>query len=159
MTQTIIPAGYRLSVTSWENDADNHQTAVLEGLSKERVEYLLELCKLFYSGSNNGGTTFGNMYEGSADERAGACIAIAQVMEQHRDALTEDEFEMLSEVVLDEEDVEYDEDTIANFGLDEIVGELLSYSECYTYRVYSNAKVEYIPHEIRMDDVTGQFKV
>jgi hypothetical protein len=159
MKQTIIPAGYRLSITSWENDGDNHQTEVLQGLSKERVEYLLAVCKLFTSGSNNNGATFGNMYEGSAYQRAGACVAIAQVMEQHRDALTDGELEMLSEIVLDEENDEYDEDTIADFGLDDIVSELLSYSECYTYRVYDGAEVEYIPHEIRMDDVTGQFEV
>lgn len=30
-----IKAGYRLTVTSWENDADNYRTVSVDGLSEE----------------------------------------------------------------------------------------------------------------------------
>lgn len=41
-----IPAGYRLSFTSWENDADNYNTIVFDGLSELDVKFLVELGKL-----------------------------------------------------------------------------------------------------------------
>jgi hypothetical protein len=153
MTQTIIPAGYRLSITSWENDADAYHTEIIEGLTRERVEYLLELCKLFYSGSNNNDATFGNMYEysnGINALRRKAEDAIRVVMEKHKPVLDEFELEQLA--------AEYDpEDKYSGPEFGEIISDLLHYSENYVYRVYDTAKVEYIPHEIRMDDVTGQF--
>lgn len=154
MTQTIIPAGYRLSVTSWENDADNYQTTVHEGLSKERVKYILELCKLFYSKNSplkNKGVCFGNMYEPSDVQREDADDAIRAVMEKHRAVLNEDELEQLA--------VETDpEDEYSGPEFNYIVCEFLGYSEDYLYRVYDKATVEFIPQEIRID-VSTEFDV
>ena len=152
MKQTVIPAGYRLSITSWENDADAYGTEVLEGLTKERVEFLLELCNLFKSGSNTSGKTFGNLYEPNSTQQAKAEAAITAVMEKHKPVLTEYELEQLT-VVADPAD------PYSGPEYSEFVGDLLGYSENYTYRVYNGAKVEYIPHEITMEDVTSQFKV
>lgn len=159
MTQTIIPAGYRLSITSWENDADAYHTMILEGLTRERVVYLLELCKLFYSRSKNDTTTFGNIYDSGygADGKVGELLrkaddAIRKVMERHVPVLSEFELEQL--------DTAYDPaDKYSGPDFHEIISGLLHYSETYIYRVYDGAKVEYIPHEIRMDDVTVQFEV
>jgi hypothetical protein len=150
MTQTIIPAGYRLSVTSWENDADNYQTTVHEGLEEERVEYILELCKLFKSKKRKG--CFGNMYDPSEIEREEVAEAIRAVMEKHRAVLTLEEIEVLDTPIIPEE--EY-----ADEGFSDVVCAFLECSPDYAYRVYERAKVEHIPHEIRMEDVTKQFKV
>lgn len=49
--EMIIKAGYRLSVTSWENDADNHKTETIDGLTLQQVRLLIELVSLFDSGS------------------------------------------------------------------------------------------------------------
>jgi hypothetical protein len=151
MTQTIIPAGYRLSITSWENDADAYHTEIVEGISKERVEFILELCRLFRSKNQKPGC-FGNMYDDysnrSDPKRKQAYEAIAVVMEKHRPVLTECELANLDAVASEEDEPEFAE----------IVSNFLHYGENFVFRVYDGAKVEYIPHEIRMDDVTGQFK-
>ena len=151
-TQTVIPAGYRVTITSWENDADNYKDTIHEGLSKERVEYILELCKLFKSGSNNGGATFGNMYDPDEEEIERADAAIRGVLEKYRPVLDEYELEQL-DIVADPDD-EYSGPEFSA-----IVSEFLDSSEGYQYRVYDGAKVEYIPHKITMEDVTSQFKV
>lgn len=151
--QTIIPAGYRVTITSWENDADNYADTIHEGLTKERVEFILELCNLFLS--KNGqygkkGKGFGNMYEPGHDEQLAAEAAIRVVMEKHRAVLTEDELEQLA--------IESDpDDEYGGPEFSEMVSTFLDSSEDYYYRVYSGAKVELIPHEIRMEDVTDQF--
>jgi len=146
MNQTIIPAGYRVTISSWENDADNYKDTIHEGITKERVEYILELCKMFKSGSNNGGKTFGNMGEYDSGRLAKAEQAVRVVLEKHRAVLNEYELANL-ECAEDEMEV------------CEIVSEFLDVSEYYTFRVYDSAKVEHIPHEIRMDNVTGLFNV
>jgi hypothetical protein len=38
-----IPAGYQVSVTSWENDGDNYRTETIPGLSKEGAQFLVDL--------------------------------------------------------------------------------------------------------------------
>ena len=57
----IVPKGYTLSITSWENDGDyyatNDYTVDNKGLAKE----ILDFCNLCASGSNNT-TTVGNGY-------------------------------------------------------------------------------------------------
>ena len=157
--ETIIPAGYRVSVTSWENDADNYKTNVFEGLTKERVEFLAELLPHFYSGSNNRGKTFGNMYEPSDSRYAEAAARIREVMERHRAGLTEDELEILDETagINLKDATEGGGSDMYNFG--EIVGEFLSYSEDYSFRVFDTMQVEFVPHEIRMKNVTKEFKI
>lgn len=157
--ETVIPAGYRVSVTSWENDADHRKTNVFEGLTKERVEFLAELLPHFKSGSNNGGKTFGNMYQPSDDRLAEACGRIREIMERHRAGLTEYELELLDETAgMNLKDAtEGGGSDMYNFG--EIVGEFLSYSGDYTFRVFDTMQVEFVPHEIRMQDVTKKFKL
>ena len=44
MPKPIIPAGYQLSVVSWENDGDHYNTEVMNGLSEEEVKFLVEIC-------------------------------------------------------------------------------------------------------------------
>ena len=150
MTQTIIPAGYRLSVRSWENDADNYQTTVHEGLSKERAEYILEMCMMFRS-RNQQKSCFGNMYEPSEIEREKVAEAIRTVMEKHRAVLSTYEIEVLDAPIVPDDDY-------ADEGFSSVVSEFLECSPDYAYRVYDKATVEYIPHEIRMEDVTKEFK-
>lgn len=42
-----IPAGYQIQITSWENDADNYNTKILSGLTKEDAKFYIEFAKLF----------------------------------------------------------------------------------------------------------------
>lgn len=48
----IIPAGYKVIVTSWENDADYYRTEYLQGLSQEELNIVLELIELFRDSKN-----------------------------------------------------------------------------------------------------------
>lgn len=50
--ETIIPAGYRLSVTSWANDADNYKNEMVEGLTLDEVKFRVDFIKLFTSKNN-----------------------------------------------------------------------------------------------------------
>ena len=45
----IIPSGYQLHITSWENDADNYKTKILSGLTKEDVQFYLHFLNHFES--------------------------------------------------------------------------------------------------------------
>lgn len=44
-----IPAGYQVTITSWENDADYYKDEIFQGLSEADAKFLTELCPLFGS--------------------------------------------------------------------------------------------------------------
>lgn len=46
---TVIPAGIAMSVTTWENDGDEYQTNTLYNLTREEVQYWVNLLKWFTS--------------------------------------------------------------------------------------------------------------
>jgi hypothetical protein len=43
----IIPSGYQLHITSWENDADNYKTEILSGMTKEDVQFYIHFLSHF----------------------------------------------------------------------------------------------------------------
>ena len=142
MAKTIIPAGYRLSVVSWENDGDNYRTEVLEGLTAEQVKFYVAVCKLFYSEngySRNDKTCFGNMYEPSEAELQEAYAAVKQVAESFRGLVATEELDNAIEDPLD------------------FIAKFISYSPDYTTRVFESCKVEYTPCAIILQDVTADF--
>lgn len=51
---TNIPAGYTLTITSWENDADNRADKTLHGLSEADVRFYLNLLNRFRSHRSGG---------------------------------------------------------------------------------------------------------
>lgn len=143
MKQTTIKAGYRLSINSWENDGDHRKTKVLEGLSKELVQFYVQLLKLFKSQNyNDDRTAFGNMYEPEDYQLQYAADAIKGVADTHRGTLDSSGYHEYLHVT--EDPVDY-------------VGALLGYSEHYTYRVFESFKVELVPTEIVLQDVTDLF--
>ena len=142
--ETIIPAGYRLSVTTWENDGDNYQTKMLEGLTKERVTALVALCKLF--SSKNRGAGIGNIYDPNDHERAKANRAISKVLKKYPE-----EFPFFVEGKEDDE-----EDGVSDSAWTLIYDLGLAGGDFYT-RVMERIKVEYMPTEVRLSDVTDEF--
>lgn len=150
--KTIIPAGYRVTILSWENDADNYKDTIHEGQSKERVEFIIALCKKFRS-KNSAKGCFGNMYEASTAEMAPAVKAVLALMEDYRAVLTEVELD-----ILDSEELKEDEDELA-YAVQELMTDFLDSGENTTFRVFDGAKVEMIPHEITLEDVSAQFGV
>lgn len=145
---TIIPKGYRLTVTSWENDADNYNTKSMEGLTKEEIEFLVPFIKLFKSkNSHNDNTNFGNMYSPDEDEIEQANEAVRKLVSKH-DVVNFSFGDYFS--ALDGEDDEHSawSDFLYNLGL--------SGGEYFT-RVLSSYKIEYIPEELKIQDVTKEF--
>ena len=50
----IIPPGYQLHITSWENDADNYNTKIFSGLTKEDVRFYIHFLNHFKSHKSYG---------------------------------------------------------------------------------------------------------
>lgn len=133
---TTIPAGYRLSVTSWENDADNYNTKVMAGLSIDDVNFYVDLCKSLVSQHKNR-NAFGNMFDPRNDER-------------------DKFFKHVKTIIKNNNRIDYN----SEHWEDHIMGLLydlgLSCGDFFT-RVCDKFKVEYIAEPIVIDDVTSDF--
>ena len=143
---TIIKAGYRLTVNSWENDADYHQSITVDGLIKIQVEFLIKFLSLFTSDK------YGNIYGEISDAKEEALIKeVNQVISLYRNNPNlERDFGNLLNV----EEIDLDLDDIIS-----LVGDYLDYSENYYTRVFDGYIVEYLPEDIHIEDVTEQFNV
>jgi hypothetical protein len=140
MKNTIIPAGYRLSVVSWENDADAYQTRVFEGLTKERAEFLIEVAELSRG-------DFGNLYEPSdkeLDELAKAALALFKKFPGQSGFVPR---------ATEYADLEEARDCFSDLHFT-----LCGSSEHFYTRVTESWKVEYVPHEIVLENVSNQFR-
>lgn len=149
--QTIIPAGFRLTVHSWENDGDNRRSLVQDGLTSAHARFLVDFAKLFYSRNNRRGTAgFGNLYKPSSEELQQAHDAAKQVFLKHWD-----EFVSLYEGITKEELEDPESDA-----LHDIVGELhydLFGASEFRFRVLDKYTVEFVPEVIELEDVTSAF--
>lgn len=132
MTQTIIPAGYRLTVTSWENDADNYNTKVVEGLSKEECQFQADFCKALKH-STDYKNRICNFYEPSDVEVARLVKVWIDLLQKYN--LNPDSYDM--------------NETLNTLGLG-------CSGDFYT-RVCESYKVEYTPIDIVFEDVSEQF--
>lgn len=130
----ILPKGYTLSVTSWENDGDYYNTEDYTVDSKDIAKELLDFCNLCKSGSNNK-TTIGNGYANSRQ------ALIVEFFKQHQ---------LLSEYL--EIDVN-DKDSIMD-AFYELTCELFGSSEYYDCRAFSDATVIYSPVDVYAEKVT-----
>lgn len=133
-----IAAGYRLIVTSWENDADNYRTESVEGLTKEGVTLLVALIKLFRSESSGG---HGNLYEPSDAEIKKAEAAIQVVLDKHPDVKDK----QLKDYITDPE------------GVMEFLYDLGMRGGGYWSRVLDKFEVEHFPQNVTINDVTKEF--
>lgn len=146
MKKTIIPAGYRLTVITWENDADNYQTKVLEGLSLERTQFLVELISLFKSKNHRSESGLGNMYQPKKEECLAVITAVNKVAEKHPKEFICDGYSL--------EDCKKD----MSDDMWELLCDLgIAGGDFYT-RVLENFKVEYMPTQVELADVTDKFK-
>lgn len=61
MLEMEMKSGYVISVASWENDGDNRSTIMLDGLTKNELEFYKKVFPYFRSKSNNTELCLGNM--------------------------------------------------------------------------------------------------
>ena len=131
---TTIKKGYRMTIISWENDADNYRREVLEGLSEDEVKFYLELCKLHVSKNGRAGG-FGNAYEyeSISGKHEEAMLTLAQKYQEVLKFI-EPNYDMMMDYLY----------------------MCLGDGEFYT-RVFESVKIEYVPHDIHIEDVTDRF--
>lgn len=156
----ILP-GYRLTITSWENDADQYKDISFDGLTKEDTAFLIDLASLFTSVNNpKEGKGFGGSESHYVRKHMGRnywedlANAWDEVIANHPDISKDarDKF-----FVQRDEDSELDQDAYS-----ELATKLVSYPGEYygdaSYiRVFSSFEVHYIPQEV--EDVTKQFTI
>jgi hypothetical protein len=95
MTKEImLNRGYHVTVTSWENDADNYNTKTIVVQDREEVDMLVTLFGLL-GGQNKDGLDFGNMYQPNKAECEAFANTVAAIpgmtvyLEKHFDWLKE----------------------------------------------------------------------
>jgi hypothetical protein len=136
--KTIIPAGYRVSTKTWENDGDNYKTLVKEGLSKRQVEFLAKIVKLSKS------IGLENEYEPDEEVYIEAYARLLPIFEEFPDVFSEAKL------------LAYREE--GGCMIDYLIDNLYSRSDNdYALRVIESFKVEYIANPIEMEDVTEEF--
>lgn len=142
--ETIIPTGYRITIESSENDADNYKTKVMEGLRKESVEFLVDFANLFYN--------HGNMCDPEENELESFHKDCEIVVGLH---INENFENKLLQYFYDDIENKFYEDQYDS--VMELAYDLgLSGGKFYT-RVVESIKVEYIHTEIVLQDVTEEF--
>lgn len=132
-----IPSGYQLQITSWTNDADNYNTTIHSGLTKEDVEFLINVIKPFKS-KNNGGR-FGNNDSCTSDVDEHIFECFKNHLNSEKSAYSE-WFEGI------EEDCD---------GLSDLAYDLIGCDEYCGWRVFDSAKVFFYPEEVK--EVTESF--
>lgn len=131
-----IKPGYRITVASWENDADNYRTVTVDGYTEEKTKFLVDLLKLVAGSRCNDRSVFGNMYEPNKTEREAFEKAIDEVFQKHGEP-------------------GHPEYGTADWGR-EYITDFTGYSEFYT-RVVETIIVEYVPEPIAIKDVSKEF--
>lgn len=143
---TKIPAGYRLTVVSWENDGDNYNTKVLEGLSRETCQMYVDLCKLLGVSNGHRDRNLSNLYEPSEDQIEKLTDAFMPIVAKYL------------HTVIPLEDIE--DATNKEYVCDYIMSVLydlgLSCGEWYT-RVCESVTIELVPQDVLFEDVTKEF--
>jgi hypothetical protein len=149
MTKTIVqPAGYAITVTSWENDGDHYNTKTLTVSSREEAQVLYALATLLRS-QRHGQHCFGNMYEPNEyhlQQFSNAVAAIPGMKEFLHNICPE----------LESQDPEYGADYM-DVVMDVLYDLGLCGGENFFTRVCEKVDVHYYAEPVYADDVTAEF--
>jgi hypothetical protein len=151
---STIESGYRITVTSWENDADNYRTVIRGGFTKEQMTFLVELCNHLDSQSNGGKAReqFGNMYEPSERELEDFSRFMLRLCKKHGvDCDPEAEYEDKYDLYGAADEAMYSIVQLELYDLGLAGGE-------WCTRVCEKYTVEYVPVVIEIKDVTQEFQ-
>lgn len=143
---TVIKAGYRITVTSWENDGGNYKTITKDGFDEGETKLIVDLMKLLDS-ENRNPECFGNMYDPSDAELEKFEEALQKLFNKHNIDY------------MDDTDHEYaDESPATDYAMEVYIDKFTGCGEFFT-RVVESIKVEYIPQDIHIEDVSDKFGV
>jgi hypothetical protein len=141
--KTEIKAGYKLTITSWENDGDHYATESVEGLTREDAAFQLDVVRAYAK-------VFGNECDRNAADVATATEALKAVFAKHGKTLADVEYA--------EEDDENEDGSAYTEYASDLCYSFMGASEWYVCRVFESFKMEYFPTTIFIDDVTEEFK-
>ena len=135
---TKIPSGYRLTLCTAENDTDYGGTSIYEGLSIRELRKAIDLCNLM-KGEN------GNLYSPSLDEKIKLFNELNKIFNLYSyKAIT-------TELLEDDSNVEdYFWSVLNQYGF-------IGQAEYQFTRYTESFRVEYVPEEISILDVTKEF--
>lgn len=140
---TTIPAGYRITVETWENDLDNCNTKTISGLDFFTVKAYVALCKHFSQNSDPA-----NLYGDNVSDDT------LELFEEYARKFFTKYSKLLNEFD--------DFDATNNYFSDCLIDLLYNIGICgssdFFTRVVDRYKVEYIAESIYIEDVTEQFK-
>lgn len=142
MTKEImLNRGYHVTVTSWENDADNYNTKTIVVQDREEVDMLVTLFGLL-GGQNKDGLDFGNMYQPNKAECEAFANTVAAIPGMI--AYLEKKFDWLKEAMDNPECIVEHMDAVMDILYD--VG--LSGSEHFYTRVCDKVTVFYVEQDV-----------
>lgn len=124
------PTGYKITVTTWENDADNYKTQSIYGLTQEQIFLYVDLCKLFHQDND-----CANLYDANEEEINYLDSKINEIKQKHHTVIEKHN--------LDVDGLLYD---LNIFGEQNV-----------TTRVVESVMIEFIPQDIVIEDITHQF--
>lgn len=165
MTKVLVqPAGYAITIASWENDADYRATKTMNVPTLEQAQLVTAIAKLFRSDRRNGTirgeTSFDNMYAPNTDEINAMFRAIAKIVGDYplfQELYGWSDFKMPTEQGFSEyDDSPVDDMHAAVFELLDSLG-LNGQQEEQVTRVAESITVHYYPEAIYAEDVTVSF--
>lgn len=135
----VINKGYTLTVTSWENDADNYKTISKTVDTKEEAKVWYDMMQLCKSENNlpKNVIKLGNTYNGFNKEQEE--VAKNFMKEYHK-------------VLIPNDDIEENEENLVDWFCG-LAGDLLGYSENYACRVMESCIVTYSPEDIYLEEI------
>lgn len=140
----VIEKGYTLTVTSWENDADNYRTETKTVVTREEAEQLHKICTELFKSKNRGEGGVGNSMDGDCGE------IVLNYYESNKDLLTFEPFINLQKRIDDYPD-EVEELIFDCF--QDLAYELMGGSEYYDFRVCESCDVTYSPEDIFLEEI------
>jgi len=138
MNADEIKPGYRVTITTWENDADNYKLVIKDGLSFDEVKFIADLCTM-HEGE------LGNMFEPSDEERDEYLSVLRTLATKNNASSFIEDLNQLAD------DFEF-EDVMRDYLM-----ELGFAGGDFYSRVVDSFTVHYIPTVIKLDNVTEQF--
>ena len=130
-----MQVGYCVSITSWENDADNYQTHTIDGLTKEEARSVVDIAHLFVS-KNGKPKGYGNYYDDAPWADISNDIKAILVKNGALESLTKKySLEFASPIDDDDDDCYYD--------ICDMISEFFGNTEFAT-RVYDGVAIKYI---------------
>lgn len=135
-----IPAGYRVTSVSCENDGDHYQTVMKEGLSENEVKLLGAVVSMMYSGDSR----LENNYEPNKKEMDFGHKVYLTVFEQYAHMYTPEQMQEMRTSF----------QPINDYICKNITGNSV---EGYAVRDLQDVTIEYFPEDVLIENVTDQF--